>query len=88
MLRVVAWANWDDAERMEIALIARFPDLTNTSTGGEGGTGVRWGAERKAAHAARMRERYASPDARARHSVKLKEALNNLGDASEDACGV
>lgn len=78
VLRIAVYTQTQaEAKRIEIALIAKLPNLTNISSGGEGGTNVRWSDERKAAHSARMRERYQDPEARARHGEATKRGWDN-----------
>ena len=78
ILRVAALVqSQEEAKRVEIALIAQLPGLTNISEGGEGGSGVRWSEERKAAQAARMRERYRDPRARAKLGEATKRGWDN-----------
>lgn len=78
VMRVVAWLqDISEAKRVEIALIAYHQNLTNLSTGGEGGSGVWFSAERRAAHGARVRERYKNPEARAKQSEATKHGWDN-----------
>lgn len=79
ILRVLVWVqNVEEAKRLEIALIAKHQNLTNISTGGEGGTGVWFSVERRRAHGDRMRERYRNPEARAKQSEAAKKGWENL----------
>lgn len=77
-LRIAVWLqNVEEAKRVEISLIASHSDLTNLSTGGEGGSGVWFSAERRAAHGLRVKERYKDPEARKRHSEAAKLGWEN-----------
>lgn len=80
VLRIAAWVqDTEEAKRVEIALIARHQNLTNMSSGGEGGSGVWFSNERRTAHSARMRERYKSPEARAKHGEVTRAGWNKSG---------